>query len=124
MVKQIGVDESVKEQKKRQRNLEKLTHHFIFVISSLPQKTHSTSKNKNRKQRLPDWLKTAIPVGKNFTKIKNNLRELGLHTVCEEAKCPNISDCWGGGEHQTATATIMVRFFFFFPLNCDVHGNE
>lgn len=61
------------------------------------------------KQRLPEWLKTAIPVGKNYTQIKKNLRELKLHTVCEEAKCPNISDCWGGGEHQTATATIMVR---------------
>jgi len=61
-----------------------------------------------RKQRLPEWLKTAIPVGKNYTQIKKNLRELKLHTVCEEAKCPNISDCWGGGEHQTATATIMV----------------
>lgn len=62
----------------------------------------------SRKQRLPEWLKTAIPVGKNYTEIKKNLRELKLHTVCEEAKCPNISDCWGGGEHQTATATIMV----------------
>ncbi|KAF9096080.1 hypothetical protein BGX29_007846 [Mortierella sp. GBA35] len=60
------------------------------------------------KQRLPEWLKTAIPVGKNYTQIKKNLRELKLHTVCEEAKCPNISDCWGGGEHQTATATIML----------------
>ncbi|KAF9545960.1 hypothetical protein EC957_010345 [Mortierella hygrophila] len=60
------------------------------------------------KQRLPEWLKTAIPVGKNYTEIKKNLRELKLHTVCEEAKCPNISDCWGGGEHQTATATIML----------------
>ncbi|KAG0281843.1 hypothetical protein BGZ95_008985 [Linnemannia exigua] len=60
------------------------------------------------KQRLPEWLKTAIPVGKNYTEIKNNLRELKLHTVCEEAKCPNISDCWGGGEHKTATATIML----------------
>ncbi|KAF9109598.1 hypothetical protein BGX27_007417 [Mortierella sp. AM989] len=60
------------------------------------------------KQRLPEWLKTPIPAGENYTKIKKNLRELGLHTVCEEAKCPNISDCWGGGEHQTATATIML----------------
>ncbi|CAO3569809.1 unnamed protein product [Mortierella alpina] len=60
------------------------------------------------KQRLPEWLKTAIPAGKNYTQIKKNLRELNLHTVCEEAKCPNISDCWGGGEHNTATATIML----------------
>ncbi|ORX90559.1 mitochondrial lipoyl synthase [Basidiobolus meristosporus CBS 931.73] len=60
------------------------------------------------KQRLPPWLKTEIPVGVNFAKIKRNLRDLKLHTVCEEARCPNVGDCWGGGEHQTATATIML----------------
>ncbi|KAF9358767.1 hypothetical protein BGX26_000979, partial [Mortierella sp. AD094] len=70
----------------------------------------ATGKSVKRapKQRLPEWLKTPIPAGENYTKIKKNLRELKLHTVCEEAKCPNISDCWGGGEHQTATATIML----------------
>ncbi|KAI9294401.1 lipoic acid synthetase precursor [Neoconidiobolus thromboides FSU 785] len=72
-----------------------------------PTKAQST-KGKSKHVRLPQWLKTDIPMGKNFTKIKENLRELKLHTVCEEAKCPNISDCWGGGEHQTATATIML----------------
>ena len=58
--------------------------------------------------RLPKWLKTDIPVGKNYHQIKQNLRDLKLHTVCEEAKCPNVGECWGGGEHGTATATIMV----------------
>jgi lipoic acid synthetase len=63
----------------------------------------------DRKQpRLPEWLKTEIPSGKNFGKIKRDLRGLKLHTVCEEARCPNVGDCWGGGEHQTATATIML----------------
>ncbi|KAI1316374.1 hypothetical protein EDD11_010088 [Mortierella claussenii] len=72
--------------------------------------TQASGKPAKRapKQRLPEWLKTPIPAGKNYTQIKKNLRELNLHTVCEEAKCPNISDCWGGGEHQTATATIML----------------
>ncbi|KAF9435921.1 hypothetical protein BGZ76_005217 [Entomortierella beljakovae] len=72
--------------------------------------TAATGKPAKRapKQRLPEWLKTPIPKGENYAKIKKNLRELNLHTVCEEAKCPNISDCWGGGEHQTATATIML----------------
>ncbi|CAG8441471.1 9082_t:CDS:2, partial [Acaulospora colombiana] len=59
-------------------------------------------------QRLPEWLKTKIPVGENYTRIKSDLRGLNLHTVCEEARCPNIGDCWGGGEHKTATATIML----------------
>ncbi|CAG8772366.1 763_t:CDS:2, partial [Funneliformis caledonium] len=62
-----------------------------------------------RYQRLPEWLKTnKVPSGTNFARIKRDLRGFNLHTVCEEAKCPNIGDCWGGGEHQTATATIML----------------
>lgn len=63
---------------------------------------------KRQRQRLPEWLKKEVPSGSNYTRIKKNLRDLNLHTVCEEAKCPNISECWGGGEHQTATATIML----------------
>lgn len=49
-----------------------------------------------------------MPGGENYTRIKAKLRELKLHTVCEEARCPNIGECWGGGEDQTATATIML----------------
>ncbi|KAI9139096.1 lipoic acid synthetase precursor [Paraphysoderma sedebokerense] len=76
----------------------------------LDQDTPLTGAMLRRKNhvRLPEWLKTDIPVGKNYAKIKRDLRGLNLHTVCEEAKCPNIGDCWGGGEHQTATATIML----------------
>lgn len=58
--------------------------------------------------RLPEWLKTPIPSNNNFKKIKNDLRGLNLHTVCEEARCPNISDCWGGDDKSAATATIML----------------
>jgi len=65
--------------------------------------------------RLPSYLKTNIPTGPSYTKIKKDLRGLGLHTVCEEARCPNIGDCWGGKEGATeeegkraATATIML----------------
>ena len=57
--------------------------------------------------RLPPWLKTKIPEGKNFAKLKDDLRGLKLATVCEEARCPNIGECWGG-ETGTATATIML----------------
>uniref|UniRef100_A0A1B0DAS7 Lipoyl synthase, mitochondrial n=1 Tax=Phlebotomus papatasi TaxID=29031 RepID=A0A1B0DAS7_PHLPP len=65
-------------------------------------------KNETERLRLPPWLKTTIPIGKNFSKIKEQLRELNLATVCEEARCPNIGECWGGGEHGTQTATIML----------------
>ncbi|KXN89908.1 Lipoyl synthase, mitochondrial [Leucoagaricus sp. SymC.cos] len=65
--------------------------------------------------RLPSFLKTSIPAGGSYAKIKKDLRGLKLHTVCEEARCPNIGDCWGGGASATdaearskATATIML----------------
>nr|XP_016924612.1 lipoyl synthase, mitochondrial [Drosophila suzukii] len=65
-------------------------------------------KGEEQRLRLPPWLKTTIPVGKNYAKIKAQMRELKLSTVCEEARCPNIGECWGGGEHGTQTATIML----------------
>ncbi|KAF7287197.1 hypothetical protein GWI33_002018 [Rhynchophorus ferrugineus] len=65
-------------------------------------------KGEEQRLRLPPWLKREIPTGKNFSKIKEQLRHLKLHTVCEEARCPNIGECWGGGEHGTQTATIML----------------
>ncbi|XP_031566121.1 lipoyl synthase, mitochondrial-like [Actinia tenebrosa] len=65
-------------------------------------------RKKGQRLRLPSWLKTEIPIGKNYSKLKKTLRELNLSTVCEEAKCPNIGECWGGGKEGTATATIMV----------------
>ncbi|EDN03352.1 lipoic acid synthetase, mitochondrial precursor [Histoplasma mississippiense (nom. inval.)] len=58
--------------------------------------------------RLPPWLKTPIPDSSNYKRIKNDLRGLNLHTVCEEARCPNIADCWGGSSKSAATATIML----------------
>lgn len=56
----------------------------------------------------PKWMKEAIPGGEKYVQIKKKLRELNLHTVCEEAKCPNLGECWSGGETGTATATIMI----------------
>ena len=60
-------------------------------------------------ERLPSYTKTRIPKGANFSRIKRDLRGLGLATVCEEARCPNIGECWGGeGGKEAATATIML----------------
>ncbi|KAH6683753.1 hypothetical protein F5X68DRAFT_211151 [Plectosphaerella plurivora] len=70
--------------------------------------TTPTGKKKTV-TRLPEWLKTPIPAGnKNFAAIKKDLRGLNLHTVCEEARCPNIGECWGGSDKSAATATIML----------------
>ena len=48
-------------------------------------------------RRHPDWLKVKIPGGENFVKMKHLLRNAKLHTICEEAKCPNIAECFGSG---------------------------
>lgn len=51
----------------------------------------------------PSWLKVKAPGGQEYARIKTLLRGLKLHTVCEEAACPNVAECWGGG-----TATVML----------------
>jgi lipoic acid synthetase len=53
----------------------------------------------------PSWIKAAPATSENYKALRSTVRELGLATVCEEAKCPNIGECWGGGEDGTATAT-------------------
>lgn len=62
---------------------------------------------KTSRRKIPPWLKKEVPKDDNFFRLKKSLRSLNLHTVCEEAKCPNIGECWAG-EKGTATATIMV----------------
>ena len=47
--------------------------------------------------RKPEWLKTRPPAGDRFSEIRESLRERDLHTVCEEANCPNLGECWSGG---------------------------
>ena len=53
--------------------------------------------------KKPEWLKIRPPSGENYTQIKQLLRERNLHTVCEEAHCPNVAECWSSG-----TATFML----------------
>lgn len=55
-------------------------------------------------QRKPDWLKVRVPQGENYMELKRIMRGLGLNTVCEEALCPNIGECWN---HRTATFLIL-----------------
>ncbi len=60
---------------------------------------------KNPRKRLPkpSWIKMRAPAGERYLQIKDLLKGLNLATVCQEAQCPNIGECWGGG-----TATIML----------------
>ena len=53
--------------------------------------------------RLPSWLRVRPASGENYERLKLSSRARGLNTVCEEARCPNLAECWGGG-----TATFML----------------
>lgn len=54
-------------------------------------------------ERKPEWLKVRLPGGERHAQLKDTFRRLNLHTVCEEARCPNIGECWREG-----TATLMI----------------
>ncbi|MGF1469243.1 MAG: lipoyl synthase [Sandaracinaceae bacterium] len=56
-----------------------------------------------RRPRKPDWLRVRLPGGERYDRLKATFRKLDLHTVCEEARCPNVGECWGEG-----TATLMI----------------
>ena len=56
-----------------------------------------------RDGRKPPWLKVRAPGGPNYMRLKHRMREWNLHSVCEEARCPNIGECW-----EDATATFMI----------------
>ncbi|CAN5825307.1 lipoyl synthase [soil metagenome] len=60
-------------------------------------------KQERGKHGRPDWLKARVPGGEGFREIKETMSSLSLHTVCEEARCPNIGECW-----NNRTATFMI----------------
>ena len=53
--------------------------------------------------KRPDWLKVKLPTGENYSDVKNLMKRQSLHTVCEEARCPNVAECW-----NNRTATFMI----------------
>jgi lipoic acid synthetase len=55
-------------------------------------------------ERKPSWLKVRAPGGPNYSRLRHLMRDLDLHTVCEEAHCPNVGECW---EHGTASFMIL-----------------
>ena len=61
-------------------------------------------KSEPLPERKPSWLKVKAPGGPNYLRLKQMMRELDLHSVCEEAHCPNVGECW---EHGTATFMIL-----------------
>ena len=57
----------------------------------------------NIKPSKPSWLKVKLPIGEEFTKVRNIVSEHKLHTICQSGNCPNMGECWGAG-----TATFMI----------------
>ncbi len=72
------------------KHAEHATHERILGMAVLP-------------ERRPDWLRVRLPVGDNYNDLKQLMRSKSLHTVCEEARCPNMGECWAN-----RTATFMI----------------
>lgn len=79
---------------------------FAFEAEATPD--IRPSRKPNASNRKPKWLKAKPTQGENYERLRKTVKGLGLSTVCEEAKCPNIGECWGGGKDGIATATIML----------------
>lgn len=98
--------------------------HFIGEVQSDGNGCGKSVQSRQDYARLPEWLKVPIPAGSRLAQMRSDLRRLNLSTVCEEAKCPNIGDCWNGrasdandnkqgegdstGVNYPPTATIML----------------
>jgi len=67
-------------------------------------KTRTLANDELPRVPKPEWLKVRAPGSENYRRLKELMRGLGLHTVCEEANCPNIGECW---HHGTATFMIL-----------------
>jgi lipoic acid synthetase len=70
----------------------------------LVQLTPRRRNDEDLAARKPAWLKVRAPGGPNYVEVRRLLRDLALHTVCEEAHCPNVGECW---EHRAATFMIL-----------------
>ena len=66
--------------------------------------TTTIKTEESPRRRLPPWFKVPMPGGANYIELHNLLRQSDLHTVCEEARCPNIGDCW---DRRSATFMIL-----------------
>lgn len=79
-----------------------------IIIQEIPVKENHLSDGLKPSEssvapRKPEWLKARVPGGENYSRLRNLIDERKLHTVCEEARCPNMGECWNSG-----TATFMI----------------
>ncbi|MBP9211844.1 MAG: lipoyl synthase [Bacteroidetes bacterium] len=73
-----------------------------IVIQEIPAASAETPVPEKH-IRKPEWLKARVPGGENYSRLKTMIEDRKLHTVCEEARCPNMGECWNSG-----TATFMI----------------
>lgn len=76
----------------------------MFINQHQREYKEQLEKTKEPLGKRPSWLKVKLPTGENYNDVKSLMRKQALHTVCEEAKCPNIAECWN---HRTATFMIL-----------------
>jgi len=74
----------------------KINHHQLEYKEAI-------EKDRQEPVKRPDWLKVKLPMGENFSDVLNLMRNSKLNTVCQEAKCPNLAECW-----NNRTATFMI----------------
>lgn len=78
-----------------------------FALEERPARQKDAQRSSNRLPK-PSWLRATPATSESYKTLHKTVRDLGLATVCEEARCPNIGECWGGSDDGTATATIMI----------------
>jgi lipoic acid synthetase len=76
----------------------------IIQIDEIPSSTDGWQPDPQHPRRRPPWIRVKAPSGETYERVQNLMRSKTLHTVCEEAQCPNIGECWGRG---TATFLMM-----------------
>lgn len=104
-------------------------HKVLFTQTVGENSAHgSKPKVPSRKERaavpravLPRWIKTSVSFGPNYARVKSILKEHGLHSVCQEAACPNIRECWDEG---TATFMILGKYCTRNCSFCDVLSGQ
>ncbi|KAJ8601997.1 hypothetical protein CTAYLR_002746 [Chrysophaeum taylorii] len=87
------------------------SHRGVRQLSTRLEELKATLRaegSSSARPRKPSWLKVNAAGGPNYERLRSTVRDLGLATVCEEARCPNIGECWEGGDSSVATATIMI----------------
>ncbi|MBK6620850.1 MAG: lipoyl synthase [Saprospirales bacterium] len=60
-------------------------------------------ESQETRRRKPDWLRVKLPIGENYSKVRQLVDQYRLHTICQSGNCPNMGECWGAG-----TATFMI----------------